>query len=315
MTTADDPAPEAGEVLVEVAAVGLCGTDLHVLSGEVGVLPVIPGHEISGTVAAVGRGVTSLRVGDRVVVDPNLPCRSCRWCLAGRENLCPALAALGVTTSGGAAQLMAAPAANCVVLPAQVDLEAATLVEPLSCALHACDLLGGLLGTTVLIYGAGTMGLLLLQLLVRSGATVSAVDTDAQALRRVRALGSAAAHSAEDFEGPGAWDVVIDATGVTTAVQDGLARVQRGGRFLVVGVSPRRALVNVSPYDLYDREITILASRAVLHSFGRAAALFAQGYIDPAVYLSDKVPLADYAAALARFAGGGGVKTQVLPQL
>lgn len=309
----DDPAPKAHEVVVAVAAVGLCGTDRHLLAGEIGLLPVIPGHEVSGTVVAVGAAVTDLRVGDRVVVDPNLPCRRCRWCLAGRENLCPELGALGISTSGGAAELMAAPATNCVKLPAHVDLEAATLIEPLSCALHACDLLDRLLGATVLLYGAGTMGLLLSELLRRSGATVDLIDTNPLAVTRAQEMGASAAQAAEDFPGAGVWDVVVDATGTTAALQDGLGRVERGGRFLVFGVTSPHSQVSVSPYDLYDREITLLASRAVLHSFGRAVALFGRGVIDPAMYLRDKVPLTDYALALARFADGQGLKTQVLP--
>ena len=113
ITSLDDPAPGPGEVVLDVAAVGLCGTDLHVLAGEHGRLPVVPGHEVTGTVVALGSGVDRLRVGDRVAVDPNLPCRACRWCRSGRENLCPDLGALGVTTTGGAAELMAAPAASC----------------------------------------------------------------------------------------------------------------------------------------------------------------------------------------------------------
>ena len=96
-------------MIVEVAAVGLCGTDLHILAGEHGVLPVVPGHEVTGTVVAAGAESGEVRVGDRVAVDPSLPCRACRFCRRGRENLCLTLGALGVTTAGGAADYMRAP--------------------------------------------------------------------------------------------------------------------------------------------------------------------------------------------------------------
>ena len=156
VTTVDDPAPARDEVVVEVAAVGICGTDLHILAGEHGRLPVIPGHEVSGTVVATGADVDATMVGARVAIDPTLPCWSCRQCRRGRTNLCDTLGALGVTTAGGAAELLAAPARSCVVLPDDVDLAGAALIEPLSCAVHGFDVLRMHLGARVLLYGAGT---------------------------------------------------------------------------------------------------------------------------------------------------------------
>jgi 2-desacetyl-2-hydroxyethyl bacteriochlorophyllide A dehydrogenase len=311
----DDPTPGPGEVVLDVAAVGLCGTDLHVLAGEHGVLPVVPGHEVTGTVVALGSAVDRLRVGDRVAVDPNLPCRSCRWCRSGRENLCPDLGALGVTTTGGAAELMAAPAASCVVLPVHVDLVAATLVEPLSCAVRGYDVLASRLGATVLVLGAGTMGRMMLELAKRTGAVrVDVVDTNADRLGRAQSLGcSGTAAAAEDLDRGEGWDVVVDATGSAAAIQDGLSRVARGGTFLQFGVSSPAARVELSPYDVYRREITVTGSMAVLHSFERAVDLFAAGVLAPAVFVTRQAPLAEYREALDAFARGEGLKTQVLP--
>jgi 2-desacetyl-2-hydroxyethyl bacteriochlorophyllide A dehydrogenase len=311
----DDPTPGPGEVVLDVAAVGLCGTDLHVLAGEHGTLPVVPGHEVTGTVVALGSGVQRLRVGDRVAVDPNLPCRACRWCRSGRENLCPDLGALGVTTTGGAAELMAAPAGSCVVLPDHVDLVAATLVEPLSCAVRGYDVLASRLGATVLVYGAGTMGLMMLELAKRTGAVrVDVVDTNAGRLDRAEVLGcSASAAAAAELDRGDGWDVVVDATGSPAAIQDGLSRVARGGTFLQFGVSSPAARVELSPYDVYRREITIAGSMAVLHSFERAVDLFAAGVLDPDVFLTRQAPLEEYREALDAFARGEGLKTQVLP--
>ena len=133
--TVDDPAPGPREVVVEVAATGLCGTDLHILQGEFAPkLPIVPGHEFAGEVVAVGAAVTELAVGARVAVDPSLYCFECHYCRAGHNNLCERWAAIGVTHPGAAAEFVAAPAANCTVLPESVRTEDAALIEPLSCA-------------------------------------------------------------------------------------------------------------------------------------------------------------------------------------
>jgi 2-desacetyl-2-hydroxyethyl bacteriochlorophyllide A dehydrogenase len=308
-----DPVPGPGEVVIAVAAVGLCGTDLHVLKGEHGTLPVVPGHEVTGTVVAVGLDVTGLQEGDRVAVDPNLPCHRCTQCRRGRTNLCLAHGALGVTMDGGAAEFMRTPAGNCVVLPSQVDLRAATLVEPLSCAVRGYDVLRSQLGSRVLVYGAGTMGLMLLELAKRTGAvSVDVVDLNPDKLAVAAALGASAVGPEPD-ERPEGWDLVVDATGNTAAIQQGLARVARGGTFLQFGVASPGARVEVSPYLIYHREITVTGSMAVLHSFERAVDLFAAGVLDPAVFITHQEPLEHYAHALEAFGQGVGLKTQVLP--
>ena len=187
VTTIDDPTPARDDVIVEVAAVGLCGTDLHILAGDHGVLPVVPGHEVTGTVVAAGVEPGQVRVGDRVAVDPSLPCRACRFCRRGRENLCLTLGALGVTTAGGAAEYMRAQANRCIVLPDHVDLHGATLIEPLSCVLRGYDVLRTTLGASVLVYGAGTMGLLLLEVAKHTGPrSVHVVDPNTE--RATRAI-------------------------------------------------------------------------------------------------------------------------------
>ncbi len=314
ITTVPDPAPGPADAVVEVAAVGLCGTDLHIFAGGHGSLPVIPGHEVTGTVVELGPQARGLRVGDRVAVDPSLPCGACRWCRRGQQNLCATLGALGVTTAGGAAELMAAPARCCVVLPDHVDLASATLIEPLSCAVRGYDVLRSKLGVSVLIYGAGTMGLMMLELAKRTGAlAVDVVDLNPGKLSVAAQLGArAAAVAAEELDEAG-WDVVIDATGSAAAIQDGLGRVAKGGTFLQFGVSRPDAAVTVSPYEIYRNEITITGSMAVLNSFERAAELFAAGVLDPQVFITRRARLDDYAAALAAFGRGEGLKTQVLP--
>lgn len=316
LTTVPDPTPGPRQVVVKVAACGLCGTDLHIREGEFApTLPVVPGHEFAGEVAAVGSEVTELVEGDRVAVDPSLYCFECRYCRSGHNNLCDRWNAIGVTTAGGAAEYATAPVANCVKLPEHVGLQDAALIEPLSCAVRGYDVLNARMGARVLIYGSGTMGLMMLELAKRTGAaSVDVLDLNPERLATAKALGvSNSAASADQLDRPEGWDVVIDATGNAKAIQDGIGRVAKAGTFLQFGVSDYATTAVIEPYKIYNQEITITGSMAVLHSYERAADLFANGVIDPAVFISDRLPLDSYPQALDRFASGQGRKIIVVP--
>ncbi|WP_165987492.1 zinc-dependent alcohol dehydrogenase family protein [Streptomyces sp. YIM 98790] len=316
VSTVEDPAPGPRQVVVRVAACGLCGTDLHIMQGEFApTLPIVPGHEFAGEVVALGRGVTELAVGDRVAVDPSLYCHECRYCRTGHANLCDNWQAIGVSRPGGAAEYALAPVANCVWLPDHITTEDAALIEPLSCAVRGYDVLSARMGAHVLVYGSGTMGLMMLELAKRTGAaSVEVVDINPDRLATARALGvTATATHAGELDRPQGWDVVIDATGNAKAIQDGLGRVAKAGTFLQFGVADYATTAVIEPYRIYNQEITITGSMAVLHSFERAAELFAAGVIDPAVFISDRFPLGDYPQALERFAAGQGRKILVRP--
>ncbi|ALV37936.1 zinc-dependent alcohol dehydrogenase family protein [Streptomyces sp. CdTB01] len=316
VTTVPDPTPGPREVVVDVAACGLCGTDLHILQGEFApTLPVVPGHEFAGEVVGLGSEVTELALGDRVAVDPSLYCNECRYCRAGRNNLCDRWQAIGVTVAGGAAEYAVAPVANCVRLPEHVDVQDAALIEPLSCAVRGYDVLDSRLGAHVLIYGSGTMGLMMLELAKRTGAaSVDVVDLNPERLATAEKLGcSQAASSADELGRAQGWDVVVDATGNAAAIQDGLERVAKAGTFLQFGVSDYATTATISPYRIYNQEITITGSMAVLHSYERAAELFATGVLDPQVFISHRLPLTQYPQALNQFAAGQGRKIVVVP--
>src|ERR1700722_4383966 len=175
-----DPTPAPGQVVVKVDACGICGTDLHIMDGEFPPTPypITPGHEFAGTIAAVGADVTmDLPAGAPVAVDPSIYCGHCRRCRAGRGNLCENWAAVGDTVDGAFAEYVAVPAANAYRLAARLDRQTAAMVEPLACAVHGLRRLGPVFGDSVVLTGAGTMGLLLLQLLVHAGAgAVTVVD-------------------------------------------------------------------------------------------------------------------------------------------
>ncbi|MFD8963596.1 zinc-dependent alcohol dehydrogenase family protein [Streptomyces sp. NPDC059568] len=316
VTTVPDPTPGPRDVVVAVASCGLCGTDLHILQGEFApTLPIVPGHEFAGEIVEIGSDVTELAVGDKVAVDPSLYCHECRYCRAGRGNLCDRWNAIGVSKPGGAAEYAVAPVANCVKLPDHIDVRDAALIEPLSCAVRGYDVLSSTLGAEVLIYGSGTMGLMMLELAKRTGAAVvDVLDINPERLATANKLGcSRTAASAEEFDRPGGWDFVIDATGNAGAIQDGLGRVAKGGTFLQFGVSDYATTAVIEPYRIYNQEITITGSMAVLHSYERAAALFATGVLDPAVFISDRMPLEEYPQAIERFKAGQGRKIVVEP--
>ncbi|MGE3286600.1 MAG: zinc-dependent alcohol dehydrogenase family protein [Pseudonocardia sp.] len=314
--TVDDPTPGPREVVVEVAACGICGTDLHIADGEFApTLPIVPGHEFAGEVVARGAEVTELRVGDRVAVDPSLYCHECHYCRRGRGNLCERWNAIGVSVPGGAATFVAAPVANCVNLPDGVSTADAALIEPLSCAVRGFDVLAPDLAAHYLIYGAGTMGLMMMELAKRAGAgSVSMVDLNPARLETATELGcTAAVTGADELDRPRGWEVVIDCTGAVAAIEDGLARVAPGGTFQQFGVSAEGARASYSPYHVYRREIRIVGSMAVLHSFERAADLFVEGALKPEIMISHRMSLEEYPAALEQFRKGIGRKIQVNP--
>ena len=313
-----DPTPAADQALIKVEACGICGTDIHVIRGEFAPTryPIIPGHEFCGEVVAVGREVRNLKVGDFVAVDPSLFDGTCRQCRMGRFNLCEHWNGIGVGSANGAcAELVAVPAVNAFRLPADMPRSWGALVEPLSCAVHGLDQVGIRAADDYLIYGAGTMGLLLGQLVKDSGAErLDIVDTNPKrhALAKRLAADRVAASAAE-LDKPDGWDVVIDATGAVPAIEDGIRRVARGGTFLMFGVANADAKATISPFRVYNDEIKIIGSMAVLHSFERALALLAKGVIDSEAMITDRFSLDDYSKAIEAFLSGRGLKVQVTP--
>ncbi len=316
VTSVPDPAPGPTEVIVAPVAVGICGTDLHIMDGEFApAYPIIPGHEFAGEIVEVGAEVTGLRVGDQVAVDPSLYCGHCYYCKRNRGNQCDNWGAIGVSVSGGAAQYVAAPMRNLFRLPGHLPAADAALIEPLSCAVRGFDVLPRNMADNYLIYGSGTMGLMMLELAKRAGAaTVSVVDLNPERLATAQLLGcTAAVTSADELDAPRGWDVVVDCTGVEAAIRDGFARVGKGGTFLQFGVAGYDARLTIEPYEIYRREITVTGSMAVLNSFDRAGELLAAGVLRPDVLISHRFGLDAYPEALSQFRAGVGRKILVEP--
>ncbi len=220
--------------------------------------------------------------------------------------------ATGDTVDGAFAEYVAVPAATCYRMPDTMTWQEGALVEPVSCAVHGVRQIGVEAGERFLIVGAGTMGLLMQQLLQRAGAHVTVVDRNEARLDRATKLGAVAV-STDAAELGERFDAAVDCTGAAPAIEAAFDSLRRGGRLLVFGVAPAEARISLSPFRIYNDEITIVGSMAVLHSYGAALNLVASGAIDTSALLTDTLPLEDFPKALDLMRSGAGLKVQVLP--
>jgi 2-desacetyl-2-hydroxyethyl bacteriochlorophyllide A dehydrogenase len=315
-----DPTCARDEVVVQVSRCGICGTDVHIFRNEyMSDFPVIPGHEFGGVVVEAGSDVTGVRVGDRVAVDPNLYCGHCDNCRDEMANHCLNWQGVGVTRAGGFAEYVNVPAKACYALPEDMsDLQAA-FIEPLSCVVHAMKRFRILPGTPLLILGGGPMGMLLLQALRHNGAAqVVVVEKQPARMELARTLGASAvvpvgpdqdAHLKE--LAPRGFGVVVDATGIPAVIQHAFTYLRPRGQYLQFGVAPNHAKVEVSPYDIFRNDWTILGSFALCYTFLPAIALLQHGIVKVEPLVSDTVPLANFADVFHRFAGGQTMKVHV----
>jgi 2-desacetyl-2-hydroxyethyl bacteriochlorophyllide A dehydrogenase len=319
----DVPEPEAGpdEVVVQVGACGICGTDLHILDGEFPptTYPIIPGHEFGGQVVAVGDGVTQFKPGDRVAVNPSLQCNHCYFCQRGQGNLCENWNAIGVGRDpGGFAECVVAPQGNVYAIPDTMGFAEAALIEPISCVVRGFHRLSPQVGETYLVYGAGPMGLLNAQLARYNGASlVAIVDINESRLARARdefgfdVVGTS--FDAVRAHAPRGFDNVIEATGVTKVAERAIDAVIRRGKLLLFGVCPPGETAAYDAFKIYNEEITILGTMAVHNSFGPAVSVLAAGAVDGKKMVTHTFPLEDFAEAVALVRKGGGLKVQVAP--
>ena len=317
-----DPSCERDEVIVQVAASGLCGTDLHIYRNEyMSDFPVIPGHEFAGVVAEVGEEVTDFKPGDRVTVDPNLYCGHCYFCRNEQANHCLNWQGVGITRQGSFAEYVPVPARACYQVPDSLTDAQAAFVEPVSCVIHALNRFRVWPGDEVLIFGAGPMGLLLVQALRHSGASqVVAVEKQPERLALAGQLGATATVAAGPGQtealrklAPYGFPIVIDATGVPSVIEQAFNYLKRRGQFLQFGVAPKGASINLSPYDIFQYDWTIIGSFALCYTFQPAIAWLAEGVVDIEPLISHTLPLADFPTALQEFAAGRTMKVHLQP--
>jgi L-idonate 5-dehydrogenase len=296
------------DVEVRVGAGGICGSDLHYFhDGGFGTVrirePMVLGHEIAGTVAAVGPAVRSVRPGDKVAVNPSLPCEACRYCLAGLANHCLDMRFYGSAmrfphVHGGFRQRLVAQERQCVAVPADVPLEKAAFAEPLAVCLHAVSRAGPLLGKRVLITGAGPIGMLTLLAARHAGAGEVVITDVAEApLALARRLGADRAGNVAaekdvmaSYEADkGTFDVMFEASGNPAALRQGIAAVRPRGIVVLIGIGGEASLMlNV----LVAKEVDLRGTFRFDAEFAWAVDAIASGRIDPTPLLTEVVPLA-----------------------
>jgi 2-desacetyl-2-hydroxyethyl bacteriochlorophyllide A dehydrogenase len=316
------PDPEFGpkDVVVKVGACGICGTDIHIIDGEFPPTkyPIIPGHEFGGTVVAVGEEVTGMKVGDRVGVDPTLNCGECYFCQRGMGNLCERWNAVGVTTTGGFAECVAVPERTVYPIPDEMSFAEAALIEPVSCVVHGFHMLQPRVGDSYLIYGAGPMGLQNAQVARFNGARVVAIiDINPSRLDVARSFGFDAVGASLDevrHVAPRGFDNVIEATGKTKVAEMAIDAVIRRGKLLLFGVCPPGEKAAYDAFKIYNEEITILGTMAVLNSYGPAIDVISAGAVDAKKMVTHTFPLDQFAEAVDHVRQGTGLKVQIAPR-
>src|SRR6266566_2578411 len=315
--TVPDPSPGPADVVVAVDACGVCGTDLHVRNGDYPVTryPIVPGHEFAGTVVARGRDVRAIDVGAFVAVDPVVACGYCLRCREGWTNLCENWQGYGVALDGGFADFAVVRADRAQLVDDALPRRWAGLIEPLSCVIHALDRLGEVrVGESALVIGSGPAGLMLVSLLSRSGCVVDTVERVPERRTLATAFGAArSAGTADELAQPGGWDVVIEASGSESGVETALKVVRRAGRIHIFGVAPPAARAQFSPYEFFDRELTMTGSQSLRLTFGRAVTVMSAGFLDCDALITATVPLEDAATAFDNVRMGRGLKSQVTP--
>lgn len=305
------PEPGPGEVLIKVVQTGICGTDLHIHEGDFyAEFPLIPGHEIVGTIVGLAEDVDEFAVGDRVTVNPNINCGHCPACRGGRPLLCSNLTGIGINRPGGFAEYLTAPMASTYAVDGLAD-DTAVAIEPAACAMHGLETLQVKPGSTALVLGAGPTGLLLSQLLVKGGAAnVTVAASSRFKLDRARKLGidNTFLMNRDDLAGDVAalmrassgvgYDIVVDATGAPSVIETTVGLTRDGGTVMFYGVTGPDDQVSVSPYDVFRREITIKGSFAEISSFPATIQALRSGRVKTDGLITHRYRIDDYSAAL-----------------
>ncbi|MDR6885380.1 zinc-binding alcohol dehydrogenase family protein [Bacillus sp. 3255] len=297
MVELEAPELRAGEAIVRIQRIGICGTDLHAYKGNQPFFsyPRVLGHELSGYIESIGDGVTGLAVGDQVSVVPYLHCGSCIACREGKTNCCTDMKVLGVHVDGGMRELIAVPASHLIKTDG-LTLEQAAMLEPLAIGAHAVRRSELRAGQTALVIGGGPIGLGVMVLAKQRGATVIAMDINEERLAYCRNW-AGADYTVNALEQPkdrlleltnGELPVVVfDATGNARSMTDSFGLVAHGGKLVYVGLV--KADISFHDPEFHKRELTLMASRnATLEDFAAVRAAMQAGVIDVERYITHR---------------------------
>jgi D-arabinitol dehydrogenase (NADP+) len=317
------PMPTGGprDVLIRMERAGICGTDVHIYEGEYfSKFPLIPGHEFSGVVHSLGDEVTTVAVGDRVTADPNIGCGKCYFCKINQQNQCENLGAVGVTRDGAFAEYVAVPEAK-VFQIGDLSFQDAAMIEPTACVVWGLQQVPIPIGAEVLIFGAGPIGIMLLQLIKHGGASrVIMVEKRANRIALAQSLGADLIVPADGKEAQAlknvsanGFDVVIDATGIPKIVEGLINFVRNCGILFFFGVCPIDAKIQISPYEIFHRDLKIYGSFALRNTFTPAIRLIQNQVVQVAPLLSHTFPFERFEEALKVMRSGDSMKVQLQP--
>lgn len=308
----EKPEPSAEEVLVKVALAGICGSDHTLYQGKFGVpMPVIPGHEAVGSVQATGSCVTHVETGQRVTIQPNFSCGVCRLCVSGCPNLCASKIRLGVDTNGVFADFVKVPARYLWPVPDNLDDATAVFAEPLAVGVHAMRIMAPSIGENVLIFGAGVMGLLMLQLSAIRKAQVSTLDLSESRLGLARQLGAVrtidAGIALSSHEST--FDLIYETSGAPGALDSAIRLAAPRGKIVVLGLPGKAHPVST---DLVVRkELNIMGSLIYTDEFPESLEMLRGGQIQTGPLTTGRISLEELPTALEEFTSSGRIKTLV----
>ena len=313
-TELPNPKPGPGEVVIEVKASGICHTDYEVLKDNygTGAFPVVPGHEYSGVVVEVGTGVSNVSTDDRVAIDPNFECGTCRACQRGWAHLCETLRAYGVTTHGGFAELSLVSAKNVHPI-GDMSFKQAALAEPMGCVLNGVEAVHAPWMEEALIFGAGPMGLLMGMALKFEGIRkVAFCDISNDRLELAESFGfEALASGSDDLQ---KWhhraDLVVEGTGVPAVASQITNYITNGGRGLLFGVCPSDAQIDIAPFEVFRRQLTLAGSHSLNHNIPKALEVIKGLGSTVDRIVSHNLPLNEITKLLDTAPPKGGLKVQ-----
>lgn len=298
------PVVSVNEVLIQVKACGICGTDVHIFEGDEGAAPTpqntVLGHEIAGIVVEIGANVTEVKLGDRVAVDPNALCGSCYFCQRGDGHFCERMVGTGTTVDGGFSEYCLVTSRQLYHLAETTSFNQGAMAEPLSCCIHGVDLCEIKTGDTVVVIGGGMIGLLTIQLAKLSGAaTVILIEPIME--KRQQGLTLGATLTVDPFtENPQTVlanhqiknvNAVIECVGRPETIQQSIELVGKQGRVMMFGLTKPDEEIVIKPFDFFQKEITLKSSFINPYTMARAIDLINQEKVDVASMVVDSVSL------------------------
>lgn len=309
------PTAQDGWVIIAPVGTGVCGTDLHLIEGDYphGRFPIVPGHEFAGYVTEVGAGVTAFSEGDYVGVNPNISCGECAWCQRGATNLCTNILPVGVAVDGSCAEFVAVPSRIVYPLSASIEHAAAPLIEPFACVLHALERVPDWRDTELVIFGAGSIGLMAIILGKAEGAAgIRVVEPNHTRRAAALKLGAASAVASADELDRSVFDLALDASGHPAAIAQAISALGPRGRLVQMGVASPAATVALSPYEVFAKELSIIGSNSLAEKYAESAERMIDLQSELRSLITGTFALKDYSAAVEAAKSPEHIKVQVV---